>query len=597
MKYFRLCFDSGKIPKEWRKAIICPIYKGKGSEPRLPSSYRGISLLSCIYKLYSSVLNTRLRDYLEYKGTLAEEQNGFRKKRSCEEHIYILNSIIRNSLDNKKSIYAAFIDFKTAFDVVDRHMLLYKIIDAGVDGKLYFAIKEIYKLTEASVRINGEFTNWFTVNNGVRQGDTLSTTLFLIYINDLAKHLNDLGLGIDINGRKLSTLFYADDIVLFTDNPHELQSLLDVVHDWCKRWKLAVNFKKSNVIHFRNKRTSRTEIQFKLGNNDVSYTASYKYLGIYMNEFLDYNYTAEQFASSAERALGSIINKYKRYPDMGYSTYTKLYENCVAPILDYSSGIWGYKTFSKIESLQNRAQRIFLGVHRFAPALGVEGDMGWLLRTNQRRLKMLQFWNRLVKMRDTRLTKKVFRWEYSNGRHNWCSEVLDIFRKLNLEFIYENFMMCDIRRAEEQLRDLENTEWKESVLHKPKLRLYRQIKDSKGPDYFTKINLTRMERSLLSQFRLGILPIEIETGRYRQKPVDERKCPFCKVMVEDELHFLFDCPCYDDIRNQTLIFDRAAAADLEKRVGVLKELVNDNPRQIAKFILQSFRRRTFLLNK
>ncbi len=64
-------------------------------------------------------------------------------------------------------------------------MLLYKIINCGVNGKLYFAIKQIYDVKKASVRVNGELTDWFVIGNGVRQGDTLSSTLFLLYINDL----------------------------------------------------------------------------------------------------------------------------------------------------------------------------------------------------------------------------------------------------------------------------------------------------------------------------------------------------------------------------------------------------------------------------
>ena len=67
---------------------------------------------------------------------------------------------------------------------------------------------------------------------------------------------------------------------------------------------------------------------------------------------------------------------------MGYSTFTKLFESCICPILDYSSGVWGYHKFEKINTIQKRAMRIFLGVHRFAPKLALEGDMGWMSSRN-----------------------------------------------------------------------------------------------------------------------------------------------------------------------------------------------------------------------
>lgn len=77
------CFKQGLVPSEWQKSIIKPIPKCPNADPRVPMNYRGISLLSCVCKLYSSILNERLVFYLETCNLLAEEQNGFRRKRAC----------------------------------------------------------------------------------------------------------------------------------------------------------------------------------------------------------------------------------------------------------------------------------------------------------------------------------------------------------------------------------------------------------------------------------------------------------------------------------------------------------------------------------
>ncbi len=153
---------------------------------------------------------------------------------------------------------------------------------------------------------------------------------------------------------------------------------------------------------------------------------------------MDYEYTSAQFAARAERGLGSIVYKYKKFPEMGYSTYSKWYENCVVPIVDHASGVWGYKLYSTIDQLQNKAPRIFLGIHRFAPILGVEGDMGWLNRGRQRHLNILRLWNRIIRMRESRLPKQVFKYEYNNGNKDWCYEMREIFKALDLEYMYEN---------------------------------------------------------------------------------------------------------------------------------------------------------------
>ena len=91
---FNMCFDYNLIPDVWTKAVIAPIYKGSPRDPRIPMNYRGISLLSSVYKLFSSVLNNRLTEFIEYEQLIVEEQNGFRKGRACIDHVFSLTSVI-----------------------------------------------------------------------------------------------------------------------------------------------------------------------------------------------------------------------------------------------------------------------------------------------------------------------------------------------------------------------------------------------------------------------------------------------------------------------------------------------------------------------
>ena len=149
---FNLCFDTGILPSIWRKAMITPIPKDATKDKRIPLNYRGISLLSVLSKLYSAVLNNRLWNYLEDEHFLAEEQNGFRRNRSCEDHVYSACTLIRNRLLSKKDAFGVFIDFQKAFDFVDRDVLLYKLLSNGIDGKIYNSIKSI--LSDTSPVLN-----------------------------------------------------------------------------------------------------------------------------------------------------------------------------------------------------------------------------------------------------------------------------------------------------------------------------------------------------------------------------------------------------------------------------------------------------------
>ena len=117
----------------------------------------------------------------------------------------------------------------------------------------------MYTKTMSCIKINNFLTKWFEVNNGVRQGDTLSPTLFAIYINNLAKEIINLNLAININNYKLSILLYADDMVLIANTETDLQKMLTTMYDWGMKWRLNINVAKSNVIHFR-KKESRKQV-------------------------------------------------------------------------------------------------------------------------------------------------------------------------------------------------------------------------------------------------------------------------------------------------------------------------------------------------
>ena len=110
-KLFQRCFETGTVPPAWLNSIIQPIYKGKGNEHD-PKNYRGITMQSCVAKVFAKIINNRLCNYLESKNLLHEEQNGFRKGCSCQDHISSLYFLIENRKLSKQDTYACFVDFK-----------------------------------------------------------------------------------------------------------------------------------------------------------------------------------------------------------------------------------------------------------------------------------------------------------------------------------------------------------------------------------------------------------------------------------------------------------------------------------------------------
>ena len=139
-----------------------------------------------------------------------------------------------------------------------------------------------------------------------------------------------------------------------------------------------------------------------------------------------------------------ISNKLQILKDFGLKTYEKLFNACVVPILDYHSSVWSYKDYSAIESVQNRSLRYFLGVHRFAPKLAINGDVGWLPAKERQWYNMLRYWNKLINMDNSRICKTVFLSDCSICTNNWCAEVKEIMNKLGFTRKFGNLQFCDI---------------------------------------------------------------------------------------------------------------------------------------------------------
>ena len=186
-KIFRSCL----APTLWLRSLIKPIPKGSHLDQRLPVNFRSISLISTVGKLFTGLINKRISTFIETNDLLVDEQNGFRAKRSCEDHIFALSSILNATKAKKLDTYACFVDFMKAFDSVHHKLLLYKLYSIGVRGTMYNMVKAMYTNATSAVQIKNFTTNWFPIKTGIRQGDSLSPTLFAIFINDLALEIKE----------------------------------------------------------------------------------------------------------------------------------------------------------------------------------------------------------------------------------------------------------------------------------------------------------------------------------------------------------------------------------------------------------------------
>ena len=543
---YNKCFHHGMVPNIWSQTLISPIAK-PGKDPRIPTNCRGISLISTVSKIFSTVLNLRLVNYLDKNNVLCEEQNGFRKMRSCTEHIYTLSTIIKMKKKSNKSTFACFIDFSKAFDTVNRDLLWFRLLHYGIDGKFLQILKAMYTNLQICVKLHNHLTNWFGSSIGVRQGDTLSPTLFNLFVNNLATEINELNCGVKIGNKMVSVLLYADDIVLISETEEYLQKMLDTVHLWCQKWQLNINCSKTQIIHFRKMTEPESDFKFKFGEKNIEKVQKYRYLGVELNYCLNYTESVNTLANASSRSLGNLVHKYFKVNGLPSDVYKGIYDTTVCKIMDYGAGVWGGPLYTKCDVIQHRAMRTFLGVGRQTPIPFLYLELGWTPPNIRQKLEMIRLWYHIVNLPSERLPRQIYnldktQWKKSIQSMFVNSNMASVFdtdneRKLPFSQIYEKIRSSLLNTFKDSLsRSLENT---------TRLKQYKEfvsVLDLKEKSYIPCCQC-KSYRSIITKLRSStFIKIRIESGRYRGIPKSQRICQRCNSgSVDDEIHLMLHC--------------------------------------------------------
>ena len=177
-----------KVPNDWMRAIIVPIYKGKGNR-RECKNYRGISLLSIPGKVFGRILIEKIRSLTD--GLIGEEHCGFRSGRGCVDQVFVMKQMSEKFVDKDKSLYVAYMDLEKAYHRVDRETMWCVLGMYGINGQLLKAVQYLYEKSEACVRVCREEGEWFEVGVGLRQGCVMSPWLFNLFMDAAMKEVKE----------------------------------------------------------------------------------------------------------------------------------------------------------------------------------------------------------------------------------------------------------------------------------------------------------------------------------------------------------------------------------------------------------------------
>lgn len=338
------------------------------------------------------IISNYLADYLDQHNILTPYQHGFRKGLSTTTQLVSIVHAFSSIIDKSGQIDVIFLDFSKAFDRVSHSGLLFKLNQLKIPHTLINWIASYLEMRKQFVDVGGHLSDPAPVNSGVPQGSVLGPLLFLIYINDITKCVDE-SVGIRL---------FADDCILYkpvnSDNDQTtLNNSLNAITNWCETWDMKLNQDKTVFMRITNKKNP-IMTKYLIKGVEISQTNSFKYLGVTFSSNLTWSTHIDTICASARRKLGLLRHKIKNSP-----SHVKLlaYNTLIRPLLEYATIVWDphtKKDINKLEQIQRLAVRFIYNRYRRLDSptelMKLNNIMTLQARRKIARLKFLyQLWN------------------------------------------------------------------------------------------------------------------------------------------------------------------------------------------------------------
>lgn len=336
---FNNIYNNSFIPPSWKESYVMPIVK-PFKNPQSPDSYRPISLLPNVSKVYEEFIYKKVLTHIDTNDIYRPFQFGFRKSHSTNHALCIFTSDITSQLNKRIGTIAASLDTEKAFDTAWRKGIIYKMKNTYYFTDHLCSVIHNY-LQDRTFKVkSGEIiSNMESADEGVPQGSILGPVLFNLFTMDIPSPSND----------DTKILAYADDILIYSSSSRlcrankNVNEYLKIYKKFTDKWKLRVNANKCEVIKFHNQFSYPNAKKYKqsicFGDFQIKNVETLKYLGLNISYNLRYNKHIKIILNKCKAALSLY---FKLLSNFNLSKKIKLiiYKQIFRPALGYAFPSW-----------------------------------------------------------------------------------------------------------------------------------------------------------------------------------------------------------------------------------------------------------------
>jgi hypothetical protein len=319
-KLFNLIGKTQKTPSAWNESAVVPIFKNKGN-PLEIKNYRPISLTIVCKRLFEKIIDSRLDSF---KKMLQDSQSGFRQGRSTLHQVYYLMELMKC-----QDISQVFLDFRAAYDLVDRRVLwttLYKRFKMPLT--LIRMMRSLMDNNFSKLVIGCSKSRNISQLRGLPQGSSLSPTLFNFYIDSLIVLLENKPM-CSVYGLPSNNLFFADDGAIHATSQETLQNLVDVCYTWSLSNGMIFAADKCLVL-------SKNPSIIHMGEYVLPQVDRVNYLGIPITENgPDFDSLISAKCEKAVNATMMVVRSGFTCKLWSFGIKASLYKQFIRPVLEY----------------------------------------------------------------------------------------------------------------------------------------------------------------------------------------------------------------------------------------------------------------------
>ena len=461
----------------------------------------------------------------------------------------------------------------------------------------------MYDNVKSCIKYCNNYSDFLNISVGLRQGETMSPTMFALFIEDLELYLQDrVDCGLSLQDRTLILLLFADDMVILGHSPEDLQNSLYSLSNHCEKWGLEVNVAKTKVVVFRRRGRVFGDEKWYFKGSSIDVVNDFNYLGVIFNYTGSFTLNNQFIYGKGLKAMNILLTNIRKF-EINPKLSLQLFDAFVQSVLIYGSPVWGFTKSKDLERIHLKFCKRILGVKLSTSNAGVYGELGRFPLYINRYTSIIKYWLKL-NCTDNIILKTIYHrmlCELENGANNWAGNVKYILSKYGFLYVWENptnigNINCFINSFKNRVQDEFLQEWFASVGNSSKLLLYKEIKSHFGYESYLDNIVTKKYRSILTKIRLTAHNLKIETGRYARNPIErrERLCVFCdENLVEDEYHFVIECNAYAAIRAKYIKKYYTAKKSMFKFIELFQSSKN-TILNLCKYLIEAFALRNSL---